>query len=76
MYYISTFWGLDFGDSRLCQRRNQRGVNLPVERHLKSVLVDCVGLELLQVFVKGINAERVYRNVVFGDRHSNYVVLA
>ena len=67
MYCISTFWRLDFGDSRLCQRRNQRGINLPVERHLKCVFVDCVGLELLQVFAEGINAERIYRDVVLGD---------
>lgn len=47
MYYKSTFFGLDFGDSNLCQRGKQRGIYLPVERHLKRVLVDCVGLEFL-----------------------------
>ena len=76
MYCKSTFWRLDFGDSCLCQRRNQRGINFPVERYLKRVFVDRVWLELLQVLVKGINAKRVDRDVVLGDRHSNYIVLA
>ena len=67
MYYKSTFFGLDFGDSCLCQRRNQRGINFPIERHLKRVFVDRVWLELLQVLVKGINAKRVDRDVVLGD---------
>ena len=67
MYCISTFWRLDFGDSRLCQRRNQRGINFPVERNLERVFVDCVGLELLQVLVKGIGTKRIDRDVGLGD---------
>ena len=67
MFYISTFWWPDFGYSYLCQRRNERGINFPVKWHLKCVFVDCVWLELLQVFVKGIKAEWVDRDVVLGD---------
>ena len=63
----STFWWFDFGDSHLCQRRNERGINFPVEWNLKREFVDCVRLELFQVRVKGINAKRVDRDVVFGD---------
>ncbi len=68
MYFISTFFGLDFGDSRLCQRRNQRGINLPVERHLKRVLIDCVGRKLFLVLFECINAEWVDGDVVLGNR--------
>ena len=64
MYYKSTFGRLYFGDSRLCQRGNQRAINLPVERHLERVFVDGVGRKLLQVLVKGFNAERVDRDVI------------
>ncbi len=64
MYYKSTFLRLDFGDSYLCQRGNQRGINLPVERHLERVFVDGVGFELLQVLVEDFNAERVDCDVV------------
>ena len=76
MYYVSTFWRPDFGDSNLCQRGNERGINFPVQWNLKRVLVDCVWLELLQVLVNGIGAKRIDRDVVLGDRHSNYVVLS
>ncbi len=75
MYCRSTFWRLDFGDSNLCQRGNQRGINFPIQWNLKRVFVDCVGLKLLQVLVKGIGAKRIDRDVVLGDRHSNYVLL-
>ena len=68
MYCISTFWRLDFGDSNLCQRGKQRGINLPVERHLKRVLVDCVGLEFLQILVECTNAEWVDGDVILGNR--------
>ena len=68
MYYTSTFFGLDFSDSRLCQRENKRGINLPVERHLKRVLIDCVGLKLFLILFECINAERVDGDVILGNR--------
>ncbi len=51
MYSRSTFWWLDFGDARLCQRGNQRYINLPVEWDLKRVFIHGVWLEFLEVLV-------------------------